>query len=159
MLISLNWLREYVEAPSDVNLLADRLTLAGLGVERIERRETAFDNVVVAEVVGLRPHPNADKLLLARLSTGDGVTEVVTGAQNLTVGARVPFVKVGGRTRFGQVTAKNLRGIRSEGMVCSADELGLGADADGIMLLDPSAPLGADLKTLVRPDIIFDIEI
>src|SRR5918911_1542494 len=100
MLISLDWLREYVELPADTNVLADRLTLAGLGVERIEHREAAFANVVVAEVVGLRPHPNADKLLLPRLSTGEGVTEVVTGAQNLTVGVRVPFVKVGGRTRF-----------------------------------------------------------
>jgi phenylalanyl-tRNA synthetase beta chain len=159
MLISLNWLRDYVDPPADSMELADRLTLAGLGVERIEQRTAAFENVVVAEVVGLRPHPNADKLLLAQLSTGDGLTEVVTGAQNLTVGARVPFVKVGGRTRHGKVTARTLRGVRSEGMVCSADELGLGEDADGIMLLDPSTPLGLDLASLIKPDMIFDLEI
>jgi len=159
MLISLNWLKEYVEIAVDVNTLADRLTLAGNEVERILEQEVDVENVVVAEVQGLRPLPGSTKNQLATVTTGRVVTEVVTGAWNLKVGDRVPYALPGSRLRDRQIDTKTFLGVQSAGMLCSAIELGLGEDAAGIMILDPSAPLGADLRTLYPRDTILELEI
>ena len=159
MLISLNWLKEYVEIAVEVNTLADRLTLAGNEVERILEQEVDVENVVVAEVQGLRPLPGSTKNQLATVTTGRVVTEVVTGAWNLKVGDRVPYALPGSRLRDRQIDTKTFLGVQSAGMLCSAIELGLGEDAAGIMILDPSAPLGADLRTLYPRDTILELEI
>ena len=156
MLISVGWLREYVDLPADMAALAERLTLAGMEVERIQE---PFVDVVVAEVVGLRSHPNATKLQLARMTTGDASVEVVTGASNLSLGDRVPLARAGARLGNRTIGAEVFRGVRSEGMLCSAIELGLGEDADGIMVLDRKAPLGADLRTLFPIGPVLDMEI
>src|SRR5712692_4838739 len=159
MLISLNWLKEYVEIAVEVNTLAERLTLAGNEVERILEQEVDVENVVVAEVQGLRPLPGSTKNQLATVTTGRVATEVVTGAWNLKVGDRVPYALPGSRLRDRQIDTKTFLGVESAGMLCSAIELGLGEDAAGIMILDPSAPLGADLRTLYPRDIILELEI
>src|SRR6266446_3332342 len=91
MLISLNWLKEYVEIAVEVNTLADRLTLAGNEVERIVEQDVDVENVVVAEVQGLRPLPGSTKNQLGTVTTGRVITEVVTGAWNLKVDDRVPY--------------------------------------------------------------------
>src|ERR1700682_1902756 len=159
MLISLNWLKEYVDVPADVTSLVDRLTLAGNEVERILEQEVDVENVVVAEVQGLRPLPGSTKNQLATVTTGPAVSEVVTGAWNLKVGDRVPYALPGSRLKDRRIETKTFLGVQSAGMLCSAIELGLGEDAAGIMILDPSAPLGSDLRTLYPRDTILELEI
>ena len=159
MRISLNWLKEYVEIAIEVHTLADRLTLAGNEVERILEQEVDVENVMVAEVQGLRPLPGSTKNQLATVTTGRVVTEVVTGAWNLKVGDRVPYALPGSRLRDRRIDTRAFLGVQSAGMLCSAIELGLGEDAAGIMILDPSAPLGADLRTLYPRDTILELEI
>src|SRR2546425_843089 len=138
MLISLNWLKEYVEIGVETTALADRLTLAGNEVERIMEQDVDFENVVVAEVQGLRPLPGSTKNQLATVTTGQAVAEVVTGAWNLKVGDRVPYALPGSRLKDRRIDTKTFLGVQSAGMLCSAIELGLGEDAAGIMILDPS---------------------
>ena len=159
MLISLNWLKEYVDIPVGITTLADRLTLAGNEVERIVEQEVDVESVVVAEVQGLRPLPGSTKNQLATVTTGTAVTEVVTGAWNLEVGDRVPYALPGSRLKDRRIDTKTFLGVQSAGMLCSAIELGLGEDAAGIMILDASAPLGADLRTLYPRDTILELEI
>jgi len=159
MLISLDWLKEYVDIPVEVPILADRLTLAGNEVERIVEQDVDFENVIVAEVQGLRPLPGSTKNQLATVTTGTAVTEVVTGAWNLKVGDRVPYALPGSRLKDRRIETRTFLGVQSAGMLCSAIELGLGEDAAGIMILDPSAPLGADLRTLYPRDTILELEI
>jgi phenylalanyl-tRNA synthetase beta chain len=159
MLISLNWLKEYVDISVEVPILADRLTLAGDEVERIVEQDVDFEKVVVAEVQGLRPLPGSTKNQLATVTTGTAVTEVVTGAWNLKLGDRVPYALPGSRLKDRRIDTRTFLGVQSAGMLCSAIELGLGEDAAGIMILDPSAPLGADLRTLYPRDTILELEI
>src|ERR1700675_1432929 len=159
MLISLNWLKEYVDIPVEVTTLAERLTLAGNEVERIVEQEVDFENVLVAEVQRLRPLPGSTKNQLATVTTGAAVTEVVTGAWNLKVGDRVPYALPGSRLKDQRIDTKTFLGVQSAGMLCSAIELGLGEDAAGIMILDASAPLGADLRSLYPRDTILDLDI
>ena len=159
MLISLTWLKEYVDIPVDVETLAERLTLAGNEVERILEQDVDFENVVVAEVEGLRPLPGSTKNQLATVTTGRALTEVVTGAWNLKLGDRVPYALPGSRLKDRRIDTRTFLGVPSAGMLCSAIELGLGEDAAGIMILDPSAPLGADLRTLYPRDTILELEI
>src|SRR6202140_5253803 len=159
MLISLNWLKEYVDTPADVTTLAERLTLAGNEVERVVEQDVDFEGVVVAQVQGLRPLPGSTKNQLATVTTGQAVTEVVTGAWNISVGDRVPYALPGSRLKDRRIETKTFLGVKSAGMLCSAIELGLGEDAAGIMILDPSAPLGADLRTLYPRDTILELEI
>src|SRR2546427_200665 len=148
MLISLNWLKEYVEIAVEVNTLADRLTLAGNEVERILEQEVDVENVVVAEVQGLRPLPGSTKNQLATVTTGRVVTEVVTGAWNLKIGDRVPYALPESRLKDRRIDTKTFLGVQSAGMLCSAIELGLGEDAAGIMIPVPPAPPGGGLPNV-----------
>ena len=159
MIVSVSWLDEYVDVPDDVGELAERLTLSGTEVERVVRREAAFEGVVVGEVTGLRPHPNADKLLLATITTGSASVEVVTGAPNLSVGDRVPLARTGARLGARRIEAQTFRGITSEGMLCSPIELGLGEDASGILILDQEARPGTELRALYPADTILHLDV
>ena len=159
MIVSVTWLNEYVDVPDDVGELAERLTLSGTEVERVVRQEAAFEGVVVAEVTGLRPHPNADKLQLATVTTGSAAVEVVTGAPNLSVGDRVPLARTGARLGARRIEAQTFRGIKSEGMLCSPIELGLGEDASGILILDQEARPGTELRALYPADTILHLEV
>jgi phenylalanyl-tRNA synthetase beta chain len=153
MKISFNWLRELVELPPGVMVgsVAEKLTLAGLEVESIERRGRDVTGVVVAEVLGKRPHPGAEKLSIVRVRTKADAPEeeVVCGAANVPApgglvawappGATLP----GGRT----LERKEVRGVSSPGMLCSEVELGMSDQGDGILILSPAAWAGADLAT------------
>jgi len=147
MLVSLEWLNEYVDI-SDLKpeQIAHELTMSGLEVEKIEYIGAAFKNIVVAEIQAIRPHPEADKLRLVTVYNGTETREVVCGAQNIEVGQLVPYASVGSEVldrktgeKFTLKPAK-IRGIESQGMLCSADELGLNnADyqqEDGILILN-----------------------
>lgn len=159
MLISLNWLKEYVDIPVDVETLAERLTLAGDEVERIAQQDVDFEGVVVAEVKSLRPLPGSTKNQIASVTTGQAVTEVVTGAWNLGVGDRVPYATPGSRLGDRRIETKTFLGVPSAGMLCSAVELGLGEDAAGILILDQGATPGEDVRQLYPRDTILELEI
>jgi len=159
MLVSLNWLKDYVEIPVDVSTLAGRLTLAGSEVERIQEQDVDFEGVVLAEVKGLKPLPGSTKNQIANITTGATETEVVTGAWNIAIGDRVPYATPGSRLGKRRIETKTFLGVPSAGMLCSAIELGLGEDAAGILVLDRGAPLGQDLRALYPRDTIIGLEI
>jgi len=159
MLISLNWLKDYVDVQVDVTTLAERLTLAGNEVNRIHEQDVDFEGVVVAEIKGLRPLPGSTKNQIASVSAGPTVADVVTGAWNLAVGDRVPYAVPGSRLNDRRIETKSFLGVPSAGMLCSAVELGLGEDAAGILILDQGATPGEDLRRLYPRDTILELEI
>src|ERR1700674_5184885 len=159
MLISLNWLKEFVDIPVDIETLAERLTLAGNEGAGIVQQDVDFDGVLVAEVKGLRPLAGSTKNQIAAVTTGGAVVEVVTGAWNIAVGDRVPYATPGSRLGERRIETKTFLGFPSAGMLCSAIELGLGEDAAGIMVLDPGAVPGQDLHELYPRDTILELEI
>ena len=153
MNISLRWLSEYVEHGLSADALADLLTMSGLEVEGVERAGPALDGVVVGRVVGVRPHPDADRLRVCDVDLGDGEpVQIVCGAPNVAAGQRVPVATVGSTldlpARDGSGTAPvtikkgKIRGQVSNGMICAEDELGIGTDHDGILVLDDDAVVG-----------------
>lgn len=147
MKVSLKWLRDYVEIDLDVKDLAERLTMAGLEVDAVEEAGPDFSGVVVAKILTVKPHPDSEKLHLCEVSTGDKVLPIVCGAPNTRAGDTVALATVGATIPGGYVIkSSRLRGELSEGMLCSEEELGIGDDASGIMILPADLPLGMDLK-------------
>jgi len=161
MLVSLRWLKDYVDIDITPVMLADRLTMAGLEVDAIRETTPDFSGVVVAKILSLRSHPNADKLSLCEVSTGTEVLPIVCGAKNIQAGDVVPLAKVGATIPGGYtIKSSQLRGERSEGMLCSEEELGIGPDNKGIMILPVRLTLGQDLvDALDLRDTILDIGI
>ena len=141
--------------------IAGKLTMAGLEVDSIEKVTPGFSGVVVAKILDIQPHPNADKLSLCEVSTGDRTFPVVCGAPNIHTGDIVPFATVGATIPGGYtIKSSRLRGELSEGMLCSEEELGIGEDATGIMILPDTLTLGEDLAAaLDLEDVTFEISI
>lgn len=167
MRVSLKWLREYTPANAPAEEIARRLTMAGIEVAEIYRYGESWENVYVGQVAELRPHPNADRLQLVTVDYGDGrQLTVVTGARNLQVGDKVPLALVGARLidthanppELRELKPVKLRGIVSEGMVCSEKELGLGEGHEGILILDAEAKVGAPLADELG-DVILDLDV
>jgi phenylalanyl-tRNA synthetase beta chain len=161
MKFSLNWLREFVELPDEVAELTELLTLAGVEIEGIETRGANFENVVVAQITASAPHPNADRLSVCQVDDGSGQTrQIVCGAKNYNVGDRVPLARPGA-VLIGdlKIKASKLRGVESQGMLCSAKELGIAEDAAGLLILSPEAKIGAPIGELFPNDTILDVEI
>jgi len=147
MRVSCNWLREYVELTLEPEALAERLTMAGVTVDAIEYRGRDVSGVVVGEILEVRPHPRADRLKVCPADIGARTVQIVSGAPNLEAGARVALALPGAVLPGGRrIEAAEFRGERSEGMPCSARELGLPEDRPeeeaGILVLAPDAPLG-----------------
>ena len=154
MNVSLNWLSEYVPHGLSADALDRLLTMAGLEVESVEHTGPRLDGVVVGRVLGVRPHPDADRLRVCDVDLGDaaGPLQIVCGAPNVAEGQAVPVATVGTElmlpardgSGLAPVTIKKgkIRGEVSNGMICAEDELGLGTDHDGILVLDPDAPVG-----------------
>ncbi len=161
MLVSLKWLRDYIDIELPPEELADKLTMAGLEVDAIEEVSPGFTNVVVSKILEIKPHPHSDKLSLCQVTTGDKTVPIVCGAPNINVGQIVPLAQVGATIPGGYVIkSSRLRGELSEGMLCSEEELGIGEDTTGIMILPETLPLGEDLAAaLDLKDITFDIGI
>src|SRR5512137_1672683 len=136
MRISLKWLSQYVDLPSP-EALAKGLTAVGLEVEAVERTGQGLEGVVVARVLASEKHPDAEKLSVASIDRGDGTPlQVVCGAKNYAVGDLVPLATVGTTLPGGtRIEKAKLRGVASFGMLCSARELGLDADASGLLIL------------------------
>lgn len=147
MKISLNWLRELVDLEGqDAAAVAALLTQQGLEVEGIDARGRDLSGILVAEVLGIRPHPNAEKLRLVRIRAGAREEEVVCGAPNVPPpGNRVCWAAPGAKLPAMTIAAREVRGVMSPGMLCSEPEMGLGERGDGILILSPDDPHGADL--------------
>ena len=161
MKFSLNWLGEFVELPDDVEQLSDRLTLAGVEIEGIETRGANFAHVVVAQITASASHPDADRLSVCQVDDGSGpARQIVCGAKNYKVGDKVPLALPGAVLSGDlKIKASKLRGVESQGMLCSAKELGIAEDAAGLLILSPEAKIGAPISELFPNDIILDVEI
>ncbi len=161
MQVSLRWLRDYIDIELSPEELADRLTMAGLEVDSIDEVSPGFSGVVVAQILSIKPHPNSEKLSLCKVTTGEETFPVVCGAKNIHVDDIVPLAKVGATIPGGYIIkSSRLRGEPSKGMLCSEEELGIGEDATGIMMLPKDLTLGADLTSALNlKDISLDIGI
>ncbi|MFI5354456.1 MAG: phenylalanine--tRNA ligase subunit beta [Desulfobaccales bacterium] len=161
MRLSLNWLADFVELAVAPEVLADRLTMAGLEIDAIERLTPEFSGVVVGRVTKVEPHPQADRLRLAEVTTGTDTYRVVCGAPNLELGRLYPFAPIGAVVAGGQqIKAAKLRGIASEGMLCAEDELGLSQDHVGLMDIPQDLPVGADLaEALNLADVVLEVAV
>jgi phenylalanyl-tRNA synthetase beta chain len=153
MKLSVAWLKSLAPVAWDADEIARRLTLAGLEIEGIERRRVAAEGVVVGRVLEARPHPNADKLRVARVDSGQGVLEIVCGAPNCRAGLTVALAMIGARLPGGlEIKRAKIRGEESFGMLCSGTELGLSSDSDGILELDASLLVGQSLQAALNLD-------
>jgi phenylalanyl-tRNA synthetase beta chain len=162
--ISLNWLREFVDLPESANELRPTLDDLGLVVEGIERVGEGLDDVVVARIDEVRTIEGADRVRLVVVDAGEGPLEIVCGATNFVVGNHVPLAPVGA-TLPGDfvITQRTMRGVTSNGMLCSGRELGLGDDHRGLLVLDdmitPHIGMGLVEALSIAPDVIFDISV
>ena len=163
MKVPLSWLKQYVDVDLPAQDLAHRLTMAGIEVGEVEVIG-GWSEVFVGHVTGVRPHPNADRLRLCVVNTGSEELEVVCGAPNVAAGQNICFAKVGANIynthteRHEVLEAAKIRGVESQGMICSAVELGLGDDHSGIIELPEDAPVGALLDDYLG-DTVLDLEL
>lgn len=164
MLVPLSWLRDYVRIDVPVEEIAHRLTMAGLEVESIERTGGSWEHVVVGLVNAVKPHPNADRLRLVTVDNGSGTVEVVCGAPNVAEGQKIAYAAIGASlidAHTGKVATlkpAKIRGVVSQGMVCSERELGLSGEHEGILVLDPSIPTGRPLADVLG-DTVLNIKV
>ncbi|HEY4272703.1 MAG TPA: phenylalanine--tRNA ligase subunit beta [Candidatus Udaeobacter sp.] len=161
MKFSVNWLREFVDLPKNPEEIAELLTRAGIETKKIETRGANVDKVIVSQITASSRHPNADRLTVCEVDDGSGARrQIVCGATNYKVGDKVLLALPGAKLPNGtEIRKSKLRGVESEGMLCSPIELGLGEDASGLLILSPDAKLGAPIGDLFQPDTILDVEI
>ena len=169
MKITLNWLKQYTDFNGTPDELKEALTMMGMEVEAMSQTACEFDNIVVAQIMASEPHPNADKLSVNRVNDGKGIRQIVCGAKNFKVGDKVPLALPGcimpqtnPEEPPVQIKVGKLRGIESQGMMCSARELGLSQDHSGLMILPENAVVGqpfAEFLGKAGSDVIYDLEI
>ncbi len=168
MKVLLSWLREFAPFPDDDPVgLGDVMSDLGMAVESVDRIGEGLDGIVVVQVIALRPHPNADKIQLVDVDTGDGEPlQICCGAFNMAVGDLVPLATLGTVMPGGlEIARRKLRGEWSNGMLCSGRELGLGDDHSGIMIVaaagEPGPALGTPIADAlgITPDVLYDLEI
>jgi len=163
MRVLLSWLHELAPIGDDADPLADEMSALGLAVEEVIRVGTAVDGVIVARVVETRAHPDADKVHLVDVDTGNGeALQIVCGAFNMKAGDLVPLATLGTTMPNGmEIGRRKMRGQWSNGMLCSRRELGLGDDHAGILILDPDLPVGEALFDAlgVQTDVVFDLDV
>ena len=162
MRLVLSWLREVCPVELSPEALGDLLAAKGMHVESIERPWEGLEGVVVARVLEVRDHPNSDKLCLARIDLGGAEREIVVGVRNMTAGDLVSYAGPGARVPVlpDPLSAREIRGVVSEGMICSSRELAISADHSGILILAPGVTVGADVKaTFGLDEAVLDLEI
>lgn len=154
MLISEEWLRHYINPALNTEELCESLTMSGLEVEDVFPVAPPFSGVVVAKVLSVAQHPNADKLHVCSVDVGEGEPlQIVCGAPNVKEGVKVPCAKVGAVLPGDfKIKRAKLRGVESNGMLCSSRELGIDEDHKGLWILDESAPVGEDIRTYAKLD-------
>jgi phenylalanyl-tRNA synthetase beta chain len=157
-----SWLRAWVELPADPNQLAERLTMAGHEVDGVAVEGDGLEGVLVAAVIEVVPHPDADRLSVCRVADGEGNEyAIVCGARNVVAGMKAVLALPGTTLPGGSTLRRtSIRGVESAGMLCSAIELGLGDDADGILRLPDDAPAGTPLVEYLKlPDRVYDLNL
>ena len=162
MNVTLNWLKNYIDFEFSPSELADRLTMLGVEVESIKQLGAELEGVVVGSVTSIRPHPNADKLVLCQVDTGETEElQIVCGAPNVREGMLAPVATIGATLPIGlTIKRAKLRGEESHGMLCSEKELGLSEDAAGLMDLPADIPLGTSFsEALGLDDVVFELEV
>lgn len=154
MKFSETWLREWVNPPVDTQALVSQLTMAGIEVDSVTPAAGAFSGVVVAQVVSLNKHPDADKLNVCQVTTGSGEPlQIVCGASNVRAGLKVPLATIGAVLPGDfKIRQSRLRGVESFGMLCSEKELGLAEQAQGLMEFAEDAPLGKNVREYLQLD-------
>ena len=158
MIFSKNWLKEWVDSGLETPQLIEALTMAGLEVDGCSAVARDFSGIVVAEVVSVEQHPDADKLSLCQVSDGTSQHQVVCGAPNVRAGLRVPFATIGAEIitdpaeKPFKIKAAKLRGVESQGMLCSAEELGLEESSEGLLELPGDAPIGDNIRDYLGLD-------
>src|SRR5213080_4232733 len=160
MKFSVNWLREFVDLPKNPAEIAELLTRAGVETENIETRGAKINKVIVSRIAASSRHPNADRLTVCEVDDGSGTKrQIVCGATNYKVGDKVPLALPGAKLPNGtEIRKSKLRGVESEGMLCSPIELGLGEDASGLLILSPDAKIGMPIGDLFPADPILAVE-
>ncbi len=167
MLVPIKWLKDYVDINIDSKEFAEAMTMSGSKVERIEELGKEISNVVVGRILKIEKHPDADKLIVTQVDVGTETIQIVTGANNVKEGDYIPIAKHGSTLPGGvKIKKGKLRGVESNGMMCSAQELALDLDnlpedmLDGIYILDKEYPLGADIKDILGlNDTVVEFEI
>lgn len=154
MKFSEKWLRAWVDPPIGTEELAARLTMAGLEVDAVTPVAPPFDGVVVGRVLTVQAHPAADRLRVCTVDDGSGTAlDIVCGAPNVAVGMCVPLARIGAELPGGlKIKQAKLRGVESQGMLCSASELGIGEAGGGLLELPEGAAPGADVRALLELD-------
>src|SRR6476620_6298351 len=168
MKVTLNLLKQYVDFDWSPEELSERLTMLGIEVEGVQKLDGEFEGVVVAQVITRDKHPNADKLSLCRVNDGKGERQIVCGAQNFKAGDKVPLILPGSslppKPNEPPFTIKvgKIRGVESQGMMCSPQELGLPDQVDGLLLLREDAKVGqpfAEYLGRSGSDVVYDLEV
>tara|TARA_Y100000590_G_scaffold247425_1_gene278021 strand:+ start:42051 stop:44528 length:2478 start_codon:yes stop_codon:yes gene_type:complete len=166
MLVPLSWLKQYIEIDLPPRQVAHLLTMAGVEVADYQEIGGHLDSkFIVGEIIEIQSHPNADRIKLPVINIGaEHTVQVVCGAPNIREGQKIAFAKLGAKVfntrteKIEQLREANIRGVKSEGMICSVKELRLGDDHEGIMELDNSATAGSPLSEVVS-DVVFDIDV
>jgi phenylalanyl-tRNA synthetase beta chain len=161
MKFSVNWLREFIDLPGNPEEIADLLTRAGIEIKNIETRGAKIDKVIVSQITASSRHPNADRLTVCEVDDASGTKrQIVCGATNYKVGDKVPLALPGAKLPNGtEIRKSKLRGVESDGMLCSPIELGLGEDASGLLILSPEAEIGTPIGDLFPAKTVLDVEI
>src|SRR6478735_8340068 len=168
MKVTLQWLKQYVDFDWSPEQLSERLTMLGIEVEGVQKLGGEFEGIVVAQVITRDKHPNADKLSLCRVNDGKGERQIVCGADNFKAGDKVPLILPGqtlpAKPGEQPLTIKvgKIRGVESQGMLCSPQELGLPDQIDGLLILREDAKVGqpfAEYLGRKAGDMVYDLEI
>ena len=167
MKISLNWLKDYIpglefDSEESLEILHKRMISCGLDIESIEKEGGIYKNFVVGEVIEKKKHPDADKLSLCKVNTGEKILDIVCGAPNVEEGQKVCVAVTGAVIPNGgfEIKKSKIRGETSEGMICSENELNLSENHDGILVLDKEAPIGQSFADHIKAnDIVYEIGI
>lgn len=166
MLLSLNWLSDYIKLKKTPEQIAERLTMSSIEVESVTREAEGFRNIVTGKVLACGKHPQADRLKVCRVSTGKEERTIVCGAPNVAAGQKVAValpgavvtsMKTGERV---EIKATVLRGVESQGMICGEDELGLSGPSAGIMVLPDATPVGVGIAEYIgKTDVVIELAV
>ncbi|MBF0260236.1 MAG: phenylalanine--tRNA ligase subunit beta [Magnetococcales bacterium] len=159
MKITLDWLRDHIDFDLDATTLGARLTMAGLELDALYRLDQGLEMVQVGRLETVDPHPNADRLTLCQVRIGESCLQIVCGAKNHRPGDKVAVARVGANLPNGmEIQLGQIRGVTSQGMLCSLKELGLATEAEGVLILDPATPDGLPVaQALGRDDMVLEL--
>lgn len=160
MKYSYNWLRELSKTTKNPEQLENAITMHSFEIESVEEMGKGLDGVVTGKILEIQKHPNADRLHLTKVDIKSKILDIVCGAQNIKVGDIVPVATIGTKLPGGEIKEAEIRGVKSFGMLCAEDELGLGKGHEGVLILDPATKIGLPLAEAIGlNDFVLDIKV